>query len=150
MRNPSRYGFRPVKSHGEIIACYLTSNYADFSQTEDIYSEGDNLYQYTLVVYNSNPLHDDNNHINISVKRKGTLNLDYFLIVLNRKHVFPHVAIRQTNISKIKPQNPQSQKYYNNDDNDPLQEYLSAANTLGDIVKFAERRIEVLAEQGKK
>jgi len=139
-----------VKSHGEIIACYLTSNYADFSQTEDIYSEGDNLYQYTLVVYNSNPLHDDNNHINISVKRKGTLNLDYFLIVLNRKHVFPHVAIRQTNISKIKPQNPQSQKYYNNDDNDPLQEYLSAANTLGDIVKFAERRIEVLAEQGKK
>jgi hypothetical protein len=148
LRNPDRYRFRPVRSHGETVACYLTSNYADFSQTEDMYTEEDNLYQYTLVVYNSNPLLDDDNHINVSLKHKGMLNLDYFLIVLNRKYLFPHFAIRQTNISKIKPQNPTSQKYYNNDDdNDPLQEYLSASNTLGDIVKYAERRIEILAEQ---
>ncbi|ORX51512.1 hypothetical protein BCR36DRAFT_351388 [Piromyces finnis] len=147
LRNPSRYGFRPVKSHGETVACYLSSNFADFNQTEDVYSEGDNLYQYTLVVYNTNPLLDDDNHLNVSLKHKGMLNLDYFLIVLNRKHVFPHSAIRQTNISKIKPQNASSQKYYNDDDNDPLKEYLSASNTLGDVVKFAERRIEILIEK---
>jgi hypothetical protein len=151
LKNPQRYGFRPILFDGNATACYLSSEFPDFSinGSETMFERGS--LTYTVVLYASadqddatlqstitaNPASTYIRSVPLNSRRstEGKLCLRYFLLISDRQSKFP-VELESSTPS-----------YLDHTTTDVLKEYMSGGCYLGDVAKFAENKIKKLVEQ---
>ncbi|KAJ3027687.1 UNVERIFIED_CONTAM: hypothetical protein HDU68_003328 [Siphonaria sp. JEL0065] len=139
LKNPRIYGFKSLTHDGVPTACFLTSEYPDFTPAKHSQFEKGS-FCYTVVIYMSR----ETSQISVSnvtepsctSEKEKNLRLRYFLLIIDRDNSFPLQGLDAKN-----------QSFVNQSYSESLKEYLSGGCYLGDIAKFAEKKIEKLVEQ---
>ncbi|KAI8611885.1 hypothetical protein BC830DRAFT_623332 [Chytriomyces sp. MP71] len=133
LKNPHIYKFKSVIHNGTPTACFLTSEYPDFASTrkQSLFDRSD--FCYTVVLYMSRELAP---HESGSKGKDTVLRLRYFLLIIDRKNTFP--------LNKL---DSKKTSFVNQSHSEAMKEYLSGGCYLGDIVKFAVKKIEALVEE---
>ncbi|ORY48654.1 hypothetical protein BCR33DRAFT_41044 [Rhizoclosmatium globosum] len=140
LKNPRIYGFKSISHNGVPTACFLTSEFPDFAAKHSQFEKGP--FCYTVVIYMSQDtnlgsgtsLSDSETSANSH--RESKLRLRYFLLIIDRE-----------NSSPLQGLDTKNQSFVNQSYAESLKEYLSGGCYLGDIAKFAEKKIEQLVEQ---
>ncbi|KAJ3035807.1 hypothetical protein HDV00_003388 [Rhizophlyctis rosea] len=156
LKNPQRYGFLPVKSGGQPVACYVSSDMPDFMRggVRRAASGGTTDWTYTIVVCQPNgavvPLEAGLEHstsdaqLNVDVGRESVagggnekvkLTLEYYVMVVYRKDAaaVPYMEMEARGGGGLSMAKGGW---------DVLGEYLGGGYYLKDVVKNAEREID--------
>ncbi|KAJ3100643.1 hypothetical protein HDU97_002036 [Phlyctochytrium planicorne] len=169
VESPTKYGYKTVFHNGEPSACFVSSKFPDFCDTssESQFEEGP--YSYAVLIYSREkptvdeatplsttfvgkrvpttrvipppPLKESSISPTSSVlaqrlnsrQAESRLSLRFYVLVLQNDTVFP---LESSSPGLSDPRN-----------DDIRQEYHASGCYLGDIVKFAERKIEKLVDQ---
>ncbi|KAJ3070347.1 hypothetical protein HDU98_006628, partial [Podochytrium sp. JEL0797] len=134
LKNPRIYGFKSLAFDGEPTACFLTSEFPDFAIRHSQFERGP--FCYTVVIYNQGGGSAAVDKPDGGASSKETkLKLRYFLLIIDRENAFPLQGLEG-----------KTQSFVNQSHSEKLKEYLSGGCYLGDIAKFAEKKIETLVE----
>lgn len=117
-KNPAQYGFEAIPFKGSVNSCYLLSKSPDFSVNNDLH---DSRHIFSVLIF---PAENTSSH------PSNTLSISYFIMITDSSQIFPYLT------NKIET-----------DVYDPLKEHITEHFLLGDIAKFAEKRIMHLVEQ---
>jgi hypothetical protein len=121
--NSSSYGFTPVMYNGIVIAATCSSDVPVTPSSSSIHLE--QMFRNTLIFC---PNHSEE-------EKEGKFAIEFFTIVANNSTVFPYKSVEigiQSNM---------------NEQNDPLEEYISAGYYLRDIVNNFRSRLQQALSQ---
>ncbi|KAJ3236515.1 hypothetical protein HDU78_004608 [Chytriomyces hyalinus] len=132
LKNPHQYGFKSIVHNGHPTACFLTSEFQDFAKTASKSQFKSTGLSYTVVVYVSREQAAEG----ASGSAETSLQLRYFLLIVDQENAFPLQGLEVKNQSFVKQTHQEK-----------LKEYLAGGCYFGDVAKFAEKKILTLMEQ---
>ncbi|KAJ3234967.1 KICSTOR complex protein szt2 [Chytriomyces hyalinus] len=132
LKNPTQYGFKSIMHNGHPTACFLTSEFQDFAKTASKSQFKSTGLSYTVVVYVSREQAAEG----APGSSETSLQLRYFLLIVDRENAFPVQGLEVKNQSFVKKSHQEK-----------LKEYLAGGCYFGDVAKFAEKKILMLMEQ---
>ncbi|KAJ3126701.1 KICSTOR complex protein szt2 [Physocladia obscura] len=143
VKNPRLYGFKSVIYEDLPIACFITSAFPDFAKDARNSKFEKGPFCFTVVVYMSEEGVNGHNQTSATEDNKDNkdvaMKLRYYLLILDRENLFPLQGVET-----------KSSSFVNQSYSDKLKEYLYGVCYLGDIAKYAEKKIKALVEQAVK